>query len=126
MWMAALATPSLAHEPMCTIPVVRVIDGDTFKVREMVILGNGHLPIVSISSVRLLRVDTPERGEPDFEKAKEMLETLVSKVVALEVTKRDGFGRWLAEVYLCFQGGANITRRSINDIMIEQGWKYTR
>jgi endonuclease YncB( thermonuclease family) len=126
MWVAAVATPSLAHEPQCTIPVVRVIDGDTFTIRELVILGNGHLPIISVSSVRLLRVDTPERGEPDFKKAKEMLATLVSKGIALEVTKRDGFGRWLAEVYLCVQGATTIARRSINDIMIEQGWKYTR
>lgn len=125
-WLAALATTALAHEPGCTIPVVRVIDGDTFKIRELVIFGEGHLPIVSTTSVRLLRVDTPERGQPDYQRAKKMLETLVSKGVALAVTKRDSFGRWLAEVSLCMQGETGIVQRSINDMMIKQGWIYKK
>ena len=126
LWLAALATTALAHEPGCTIPVVRVIDGDTFKIRELVVFGQGHVPIISTTSVRLLRVDTPERGQPDYQRAKEMLETLVSKGVALEVTKRDSFGRWLAEVSLCAQGETGIVHQSINDMLIAEGWVYTK
>lgn len=121
-----LTTPALAHEPTCTVPAIRVIDGDTFKIREVTIFGPGHLPIVSTTSVRLLRVDTPERGEADYQRAKQMLETLVSKGVALEVTKRDSFGRWLAEVYLCRHAETGIVRQSINDILIAEGWVYTQ
>lgn len=70
--------------------VTRVIDGDTL------VLQNGE-------KVRLICVDTPERGEKGFKKAKEFLEQLVlNKKVLLEkdITNRDKYDRLLRYVYV--------------------------
>ena len=77
--------------------VIDVIDGDTLIVRK-------DKPIQRKETVRLLRIDTPERDEPGYAEAREALKHLVRKgVVTLEFEKRavesrDGFGRLLAYV----------------------------
>lgn len=72
------------------VVVERVIDGDTFVIRENV-------------SVRLLGINTPERGELYYNEAKEFLEERVlNKTVKLEYGKEkyDKYKRLLAYVYL--------------------------
>ena len=82
-------------------PVTRVVDGDTIRV-----LYRGR-----DESLRLLRIDTPERGEPGFEEATTALRGLVGgREVVLEfetpgVEERDRYGRLLAYV---FAGGVNV------------------
>ena len=74
--------------------VTRVVDGDTIRV-----LYRG-----TDESVRLLRIDTPERGQPGFEEATAALRRLVGgREVVLEfetpgVEERDRYGRLLAYV----------------------------
>lgn len=80
--------------------VIRVVDGDTFKINY-----NGKE-----ESVRLIGVDTPESVHPDAEKNTEFGKTasdfsknyLEGKEVTLEfdVQERDKYGRLLAYVYL--------------------------
>jgi len=78
-------------------PVVRVIDGDTLIVRY-------RPPGPMDERVRLLNVDTPERGRPGHREATDALRRLVAgKRVNLDFErpgrpKRDGFGRLLAYV----------------------------
>ena len=82
--------------------VERVIDGDTFAIEN--------------TSVRLLGINTPERGELYYQEAKEFLEDLVlNKTVRLEFgkDKRDKYDRTLAYVY--------INRENINLKLIEKG-----
>ena len=70
--------------------VARVIDGDTFE------LSNGE-------TVRLLAVDTPERGQRYYGEATDLLERLVlGKEVRLEFAdrRRDNYGRLLSYVYV--------------------------
>ena len=70
--------------------VERVIDGDTFVIRENV-------------SVRLLGINSPERGELYYNEAKEFLEeTILNKTVKLEYGKEkyDKYKRVLAYIYL--------------------------
>jgi micrococcal nuclease len=70
--------------------VTSVIDGDT------VVLNNG-------TQVRYLGVNTPERGQPFYEEARQFNARLVSgKEVRLETgpVKRDVYGRLLAYVYV--------------------------
>jgi micrococcal nuclease len=70
--------------------VVRVIDGDTF-----VLEGE--------SRVRLICIDTPERGEFYYEEATRYLESLaLNKEVRLEkdVSETDRYGRLLRYVYI--------------------------
>ncbi len=84
-----------------TIVVRRVIDGDT------VIVGN--------KSVRLLGINSPEKGEIYYNEAKEFLEELVlNKSLTIEITGQDMYYRDLA--YL-FDGNKNI-----NLELVEKGF----
>ena len=81
--------------------VDRVIDGDTVEI-------NG-------SSVRLLGMNTPERGELYYSEAKEFLEELVlNKTVRLESGKEkyDRYDRILAYIFL---NGKNINLRLVEE-----------
>jgi len=85
--------------------VVRVIDGDTF---EMVYNGNK-------TSVRLLGINTPEKGEFFYAEAKQFTESLVlNKTVELEFgkDKYDLYHRLLAYVYL---NDKNVNEEIINN-----------
>ena len=85
------------------IPVLRVIDGDTFTTS-----GN--------QSVRLFGVDTPERGEPCYREATDRLRELASGEVRVELGPRskDRYGRLLCYVYT--QDGD-----SIDEILVSEG-----
>jgi len=84
--------------------VKRVIDGDTF------VLNNKQ-------KVRLLGIDTPEKGEFYYKEATERLKDLVEgKKVLLkkDVSDKDRYGRLLRHVYL--------DDLWINAIMIKEGY----
>ncbi len=94
--------------PRCS--VIRVVDGDTIHVR-----CEGKK-----ESVRLLRINTPERGRPGYREATEALEDLVDREEVQLLfegpgaTKRDRFGRILAYVA--------IGERNLNVEMVRLGW----
>lgn len=102
--------------PQLTVPVVRVIDGDTLD------LGGGR--------VRLFGIDAPESGQPCDRQgqawdcgafARRALQGLVKKgEITCSVEDRDRYGRAVAT---CHVGG-----RDINAAMVEQGaaLAYTR
>lgn len=80
--------------------VVHVVDGDTIDVK----LSSG------VERVRLICVDTPERGKPGFGEATNFTKLLVmDKVVTLEkdVSETDRYGRLLRYVYI---GGDSVNR----------------
>ena len=90
--------------------MTQVIDGDTVDV-----LCDG------ISDrVRLLRIDTPERGEPDYYEATRALERMVQGRDVDLVFERPGtlergsYGRVLAYLYA--------DKRNVNVEMVRQGW----
>ncbi len=88
--------------------VTRVIDGDT-----VVVSGGDH--------VRLLGIDTDERGDPCYKTAKERLEELVfNKEVYLEpdMDDKDQYGRLLRHIIL---DGKNINLK-----MVEEGLAIAR
>ena len=86
------------------------MDGDTIRVR----YGRKD------EAVRLLRIDTPERGRQGYREATEAMRKLVvGKEVVLEfetpgVEERDRYGRLLAYVFL---GDLNV-----NVEMVRLGW----
>ena len=121
-------TPAAAHQQGCDVEVVRVIDGDSLVVRSVTLLGGpGVLPLFGVSHLRLLRVDTPERSEPGFERARSITERLVKGGIGITVPgprARDSFGRFLAEVHVCLQQNGSQVTKSLNDILRSEGWTY--
>jgi endonuclease YncB( thermonuclease family) len=86
-----------------SIPVVRVIDGDTFESAQG-------------QRVRLFGVNTPERGQSCFNEATERLRQLAGRSVGVEFGPRqaDQYGRLLYYVYTA--GG-----ESIGEILVREG-----
>ena len=86
--------------------VLRVIDGDTLEMR--IDLGfHTH----TVRKVRLLGVDTPERGKPGYNEAKAFTTgTVLGKDVYVQTYQADAFGRYLADVW--YQEGDNEFRLS--------------
>ena len=79
--------------------VIRVVDGDTVDLE--VDLGF-HISLAIRG--RLLGVDTPERGQPDFSVATESLRSLLHSnldekgYISIKSSKTGKFGRWLVEI----------------------------
>ena len=94
--------------------LVRVVDGDTVELN----VDLGFYVSITISA-RLLRVDTPERGEEGFEEANATCAALLEEAADAEGwllirTERTGkFGRWLVDI------------NGVNHIL-EAKWPYDR
>lgn len=68
--------------------VSKIVDGDTFE------MSNGE-------TIRLMCVDTPEKGEEGFEEASSFLEDMIlGKEIQMNITGKDKYERNLAFVYL--------------------------
>ncbi len=97
------------------LKVVKVIDGDT------IVLSDGR-------TVRYIGIDTPERGEPFYEAAKNFNRKLVQgKAVELEfdIERYDRYGRVLAYVFVKDRTGQRIF---VNAEMVRNGFAliYTK
>jgi micrococcal nuclease len=93
----------------------RIVDGDTIDV--LLDLG---FKVFTHQRLRLLAIDTPERGQPGYLEATHELAELLApdgrqQPLIVHTIKRDGFGRWLADVWV--EGSDT----SINEQMIERG-----
>lgn len=83
--------------------VVRIVDGDTFAADLDLGWGVWRKEVTGAPSrIRVLGIDTPERGEVGYEDAKVRLGTLIppGTLVWVESTKLDSFGRALCNVIL--------------------------
>jgi micrococcal nuclease len=90
--------------------ITNVVDGDTV---DMVIdLG---FEVCINTRIRLVDIDTPERGQEGFHEAKEYLETYLGKDIKLVTAKKGKYGRWLGALY------DTINPESINIQMIRKG-----
>ncbi|MDX1564623.1 MAG: thermonuclease family protein [Phycisphaeraceae bacterium] len=101
-----------ASEDQEGLQVGRIIDGDTLEVRY-----RPDIPL--LERVRLLRIDTPERGEPGYAEAKAELDLLMNghkARVEFEDGKpqRDRFGRLLAYIHA--------GQTMVNLEMVRRGW----
>ena len=75
------------EEVISTERVIRVIDGDTFQTEQR------------MKSVRLERVDTPEKGKKGWAEAKKALTDLIlNKKVIVFIKARDVYSRYIAQV----------------------------
>ncbi len=83
--------------------VERIVDGDTIVIENY------------SENVRLLGINSPERGEKGFEEAKEFLEGLIlEKEVELEINGKDKYYRTLAYVHL--------GNKNVNVELVEKGF----
>ncbi len=84
--------------------VTKVIDGDTFMTDKRK------------NPVRLANVDTPEKRQPGYQRAKKELEKLVlGQEVSIDTVARDKYSRSVAKV--------KIGTRSVNKAMEKQNKK---
>ena len=98
-WLDALIINSFSDYEL--VKIDRVIDGDTIKANE--------------TSIRLLGINTPEKGEKGYQEAKEFLEKMVlNKLVQLEYVgeREDRYGRTLAYVFV---NGENINSKIVEN-----------
>lgn len=89
--------------------VTNVIDGDTFQYY--------NSTTYTYEIVRLLCIDTPEKGEEGYEEAKTFLESLIlGKQVTLtsSLTNKDTYGRLLRYVY--------IDNKFVNKELLDRGY----
>ena len=75
--------------------VIRWVDGDTVDL--MVDLG---FHMTTTQRFRLLNIDTPERGEPNYAEARICAEKALppGSTVTVQTVKSDKYGRWLADI----------------------------
>lgn len=94
--------------------LIRVVDGDTIVVD----VDLGFDSITTRRRLRLLDVDTPERGEEGYEKAKILTSKILSSAsrIIVHTVSHDSFGRWLAQVWC--------DEMSLNKMLIDSGWTY--
>src|SRR3989344_8163920 len=91
--------------------VKRVIDGDTIELE-------------SGERVRLLGINTPEKGEWLYEEAKEFLnDSIFNKSVFLEQCRenKDLYGRSLRYIFIESNDSKN-EKKSVNEQLIENGY----
>lgn len=83
--------------------VIAVSDGDTLEISPPCPSGPSGPSCPSSLTLRLLGINSPDRGEPDYEKSRSALASLIgSKQVWLEYDRYqdDKFGRILAWVWI--------------------------
>ena len=112
------------YEYICTLDTSKyemgAVDGDTVDV--MVDLGFHTFQKLRI---RLLLVDTPERGEDDFHEATQTCRNLLKDATEkdprlyLRTQKRGKYGRWLGE-FVSLDRTLNINE------VLEERWPYDK
>ena len=92
--------------------LVRVIDGDTIDVD----IDLGFDKIRTRQRLRLLGVDTPEKGEVGYSEATHATGSRLwpAAEIIVHTVRKDSFGRWLANVW--YDGV------SLNEELIKIGW----
>ena len=93
---------------------LRAVDGDTIDVE----LDHGFERMRSTRRLRLLGVDTPERGQQGYHEATALTfdQLEAAQEIIVRTVSKDSFGRWLAEVWC---DGV-----SLNQQLIDRGWPW--
>lgn len=92
--------------------VTNVVDGDTVDVK--IDLG---FRMYTVQRIRLLGIDTPERGQPGYQEAKDrVIELVLDKEVMLLTSKASKFGYYLG-MLMIQDNGAGVF---VNTILLEE------
>lgn len=88
-----------------------VVDGDTVDVTI-----DFGFHVWANRRLRLLNVDTPERGHENYTEATDFVKSkILNKDVLVQTYKDDSFGRYLANVYFETSDGSEY--RSLNEVL---------
>lgn len=105
--------------PLVQAEVVRVIDGDTF----VAMVGADE------ERIRLIGIDTPERGEPNGPRATAAVKAQIREgapvYLMYDVDRRDRYGRLLAYVWLFPPQDRADTSKMLNATIMKVGWART-
>ena len=105
--VALLSCDDFNFSPTYEGQVIKVIDGDTLKLRQQ---GKGV-------TIRLAEIDAPEYNQPYWKKSKQALERYVAgKQIRVEEFDRDQYGRIVGHVYL--------DDLWVNGKLVQQGYSY--
>jgi endonuclease YncB( thermonuclease family) len=110
--LAACGGSPLRQGGELEVVAVSITDGDTFTAR-----GGG-----ATFKVRLYGIDAPERGQDFSKRSRERLgEMCRSSPLRVRLVNRDGFGRWVAQVY-------DAAGRHLNAEMVASGlaWHFRK
>jgi micrococcal nuclease len=100
------------YKARCT----NVVDGDTLDVEIDV---GFHL--ITRQRLRLVGIDTPERGQEGYYEASEFVaQHVVGKEIGVVTHKTDVFGRYLAEVFVPEANDFN-DGYSLNELLLHEG-----
>jgi micrococcal nuclease len=93
------------YRAVCT----RVIDGDT---ADLVI--DVGFKMTTTQRVRLLGINTPERGQEGYQEAKDYLTSrILEKTLVISTRKSDVFGRYLGTIY--------VEDENVNEELLREG-----
>ncbi len=88
--------------------LVRAVDGDTADLR----IDLGFYTYCN-QRVRFAGIDTPERGQPGYQEAKQFVQdTLAGEKFTVETEKAGKYGRWLCRIIL--PSGADLIKMMIH------------
>lgn len=97
------------------VTLLRVIDGDT-----IVAAIDVGFRFQTTQTLRLLDLDTPERGEPGWAESRAKLtQLLTGPALRVSTVRQDSFGRWLSHVW---SGGVSVSQQ-MRDWMQQQPWQ---
>jgi endonuclease YncB( thermonuclease family) len=122
--MARQVKPAPAIEDWEVLSVFHIVDGDTVDLEVRRAVGQVDqftLYAEGVIRVRVVHLDTPERGEPGHDEAMGDLEDWVIDRSqyddGLRVTTqgRDAFGRYLGDVYIAHDRSDTLTLHMVRD-----------
>lgn len=95
---------------------INVVDGDTIDVQ--IDLG---FKMTTVQRLRLIDIDTPERGQEGYYEATEFTAYhVLGKEIGITTHKTDSFGRYLAEVFVPYVDDFN-DGYSLSDLLLHEG-----
>lgn len=97
--------------------LVRAVDGDSIWANvDMLRLGQKALTMSW--EIRLTICNTPEKGQPGYQEAKDFTSQFSGQTVRIVIAKFEKYGRLLADVYVTYKGEI----RSLSELLIKEGY----
>lgn len=96
--------------------VQQAVDGDTI-LATVKVLKSGQRSVNLDWQIRLTICDTPERGKPGYQAAKDFTAQFTGQPVQLHIVRFETYGRILADVYVMYQD----KQESLSSILLREG-----